>query len=310
MIDANKKCTESSTNINQKIMPSTNHYNRVIVKLLNRIAFLQGSLYHINIDLTGFKEYYQKSRSEAKPFDFRLGTHLIIRDISGPTDEGWNYAYPTKQKYIVKLSNYEEYNERLIYEYAAYIIIQSYEAFLQYLKVVLSKYYSNNPKSFYQHKIYRHRMVKSCNSLLQVHRRRNEPLLNESDLMEIIVPGKYGSNFFNSIRKISRHYSEFEDNNNIKIQLNDFHKIFSICRHAITHEESFIRKLSIKKLTSEEIKILEYFAEETNSELYKIKLTYEKTSVILQIICEHAFLIYKSISKKENLNWKVLLKMR
>lgn len=292
-------------------MSTENLYNELIISFLNRIGFLQGAIYHLNSDIKGFEKNYKESREDSQDIDFRLGTKLVISDVSGEMDNGYPFFYPAFGGYSVTLSEHEEFNDRLINEYASFAILQSYEAFRRYLKRILALYYDQHNDAVLKHNLIRQRKCISLNGFLSLFSSRTRNFTYEGILNTLTRnSGKQDSQYFKYLRKISDHYRTFESSNNRKFNFREFHKLYAICRHAITHNNSILNEADIKNLTPFQVKILEFFAGEENSEGRKITLNQKKTSDILVIICEHAFFIYKSISMQENLEWKILKNMK
>lgn len=290
-------------------MNNQNIYNQYIEEFLERAAFLQGSIYHLSKDINKYREVYIESRQSNIDLDFRLGTHLVISDITGPTDNGWHYVYSTNEGYTVKLTDYDDQNSRLINEYTSFTILQSYEAFRRFLKSILARYYFENQDMVVKHKLLkfkkRNRIIRFWNQLL--HSRQN---FEQEFIFQNMELGKYNSNLFKCLRRLSEHYRKHEKKNNKNLDLIEFHKIFSICRHSITHNDSIVEKDTISRLSKNGKRILDFFATKEVKKGLLINLSQKKASRIIVVICEHVFLIYKSISLAESMNWKILKNMR
>jgi hypothetical protein len=288
-------------------------YDFYIEEFFNRIGFLQGSLYHLDVDLKGFQKQFVRNSSEKLDIDFRLGTRLVISDLSGPTDNGWIIRYPTDVKYRVTISDYEKYTQNLVYEYSAFALLQAYEAFTLFIKSILASYFQSNVHLAYKVGIIRGKRAKCFLKPLMVlflKKKENNKILDFNNLMNNMNCGKNNSNLFKYLRKLSQHYKHHEINNNRSINLIDFSKVFAIARHSITHNASIISAKSLDSLNKGQLEILKYFVENDKlSGKMIIKLTQKKSSEILVIISEHAFLIFKSLSICSGQDWKILKNM-
>lgn len=291
-------------------MSKKNIYDEIIISFLKRIGFLQGAIFHLKSDIKGFEESYKKTREASKNIDFRLGTKLVISDVSGETDKGFLFFYPAFGGYTIKLSDYKKFNDRLINEFASFALLQSYEAFRSFLKKILADYYHQHKNEVFDHKLIREKR-NILNWILHRTRSKYDNLTHDMIMTSLNRnPGKHDSQYFRYLRKISDHYRNFESTNNRDLDFREFHKVFALCRHAITHTNSILQEPEIKDLSSKQVKILDFLADEKVPGGRKIFLNQEKTSKLLVAICEHAFLVYKSISLKEGFEWKILKNMK
>jgi len=291
-------------------MTEENIYKEYVESFFIRIGFLNGSLFHLRENINGFEKLYSKSKKETEVDKFMLGARLAISDVSGPTDNGALYFYVTKGKYTVTESNFKEYNEGIINEFASFVILQSYESFKLFLKSVISLYYSRYPELIKGHGVIRpkkrNHFLVFLNSLFT----RNKEKYEMKDIMQKLNPGKFDSLLFRYLRKLSKHYKKYERNNNRRIDFQEFHKVYALCRHSITHNNSFIKNSETKHFTPYQKKVLNYFAPVETENGKRIKLNQKDTAEILVRICEHAFLIFKSLSIQEGLDWKILKNMK
>ncbi len=291
-------------------MAEENVFAKYIESLFIRIVFLNGSLFHLNENIKGFEKLYSKSKKGNRDNDFMMGARLAIADVSGPTDNGALHFYVTKGKYIVTESNFIEYNEGIVNEFASFVILQSYESFRLFLKSVISLYYSRNPKLIKKHKILR---TKKSNFLIRIFNslfNRKVKCYDMTEIMQDLNTGKFDSRLFKYLRKIAKHYKEFERTNNRNIDFLEFYKVYALCRHAITHSNSIIDNSQIKHFSSYQKKVLNYFTNEGTQSGKRIKLNQKETTEIIVRVCEHAFLIFKSLSIQEGFEWKILKNMK
>ena len=113
-----------------------NTFQATIETLFSRISILQGTLCYLEYALTNYGKFIKRKfeESSGESPDFLLGTSLIICDLTGPTDNGWNYYYPTAPNYKVTVSNNDKEIEKLINRESSFILAQGYEAFSVFLK--------------------------------------------------------------------------------------------------------------------------------------------------------------------------------
>lgn len=119
-----------------------NSISEPLKQFYSRIASLKGTLYHIDITLTNYTKVYIENSEKYKDKipDFALGSNLVISDITGPTDNGWEYVFSTNGKHIVKLSTYQEEVGKLLEREVGHSLSQAYEAYTTFLKDQIISY--------------------------------------------------------------------------------------------------------------------------------------------------------------------------
>lgn len=271
-----------------------------IEKFFDRIANLKGTLLHIDNALNNHSANLKKQieNTEKEMPDFALGSRLVISDLTGISDKGWKYYYPTGGKHIVRLSNYDEEIEKIVKREVAYSISQGHEAFSTYLKDILACYFAENISEA----------------------RRLKVLGNNDDLSSIIwaakirniKPGKNNKNIFNLIRNIRNNFGVSEVTNNENLNFKDWYHVFSIARHKITHTNSKIFKddKDLKDLTPNQLDYLKRFFpyQETDDYIF-LNIPRIAGDTVLNLLSEYAFLIFKELSIKSGYNWKILKNM-
>ena len=107
-----------------------NILHREITYFFKRLLELEATLGHIesilNRDFKNIKNQFSKS-SKLPPFLF--GNSLVISDQTGPTDNGWQYNYPTGIHKTITFRNYTREIKEIVNREAGYSIAQSHEAF-------------------------------------------------------------------------------------------------------------------------------------------------------------------------------------
>ena len=118
-------------------------YQSTIENYINRITELQGTLFHIwsilRKDYQKVFERYMKSEIDDQPS--LISNILVISDITGPTDNGWEYNYPAGNSRNIPYSKYEAEIANLVARESAFMCAQSHEAFETYFNRGVNRYH-------------------------------------------------------------------------------------------------------------------------------------------------------------------------
>lgn len=277
-----------------------NAFQDTIETLFSRISILQGTLSYLDYALTNYGKFLKKKFEESNEElpDFLLGTKLVICDLTGPTDNGWNYYYPTAPNYKVTFSSNDKEVEKLINRESSFILAQGYEAFSVFLKNTLIEYFKIFPKKAIDIKL-----VKNEIDLLDI---------NWNDKIRGLRTGRNHKELFKILHKIEPSLSLSEKENNKNVNLDDWYQVISLIRHKITHSNNEILKTDrdFKDLSSiQKSYFEEYFLFEENDESFVINLNRKICKNNLDLLVEYAFLIFKSICIKSKFDWKILKNM-
>lgn len=271
-----------------------NPYRKDLDIFFNRIIELKGTLFHVADILKKDLKKKKKVNSEFKEkIKSAVVSHLIISDISGPTDNGWEINFPTDVTREVLWEKYKNEIEKLISREACFLIAQSSEAFLRYFKNTVGTYLFLNKD--YANKI--DPQFSDCNTIDEYKSwvRRSGKINSTSWLFKILEEG-------------CPKFQKVSTDNNLNVKFSDFYQALSFFRHKVTHSSSTFTKEEIEdKNWSKEIKAIfdYYFPYETKSEdIFIFKLDKLKGQNNLKRIAEIAFQMYKALSICSELEWK------
>lgn len=272
--------------------------------LFKKIANLQGTLLHIENALTSyskiFKQRYEESKVKFKDRvpDFALGSSLIISDLTGETDNGWNYYYPTKRKHIVAASKYDHEIYYLIRRETGYSLAQGFEAFSTFLKDILATYFAEKSSEAIKLKVIDE--IDWSTDINWKNKMRNNT-------------GKNNKNLFKLIRRISNDFEYSEQNNNKEIDLQAWYSAYSLFRHKMTHSSGKLLKndKEFKHFNPKEREYLKrYFPYRETDDVLIFEINRREGDLCLNILAEYAFLIFKELSIKLDRDWKILKYMK
>jgi hypothetical protein len=274
-------------------------------KYFNRIANLQGTLLHIEKALTDyskiFRQRYDKSKDTYKDKvpDFALGLRLIISDLTGETDNGWDFYFPTDGKHIVTATNYDSEIDNLIKRETGFSLAQGFEAFSTFLKDILASYFMIKPYEGIRFNI--------------IDERVDIKEIDWGDAIRDFKSGKNNKNLFKLIRKINSDFEYSERNNNKQIDFKDWYTVYSLFRHKMVHESGKLLKTDkdFRNFNSEQMRYLESyfpFLESEDKLIFNIKR--KVGDISLKLLSEYAFLIFKELSITLGYDWKILKNMK
>ncbi|MFT4523023.1 MAG: hypothetical protein ACI8ZN_001975 [Bacteroidia bacterium] len=277
------------------MIQTKNYFAPILQEFFDRVAHLEGTLYHLNVALTEFSfAHLEKYIFKGNQQEMMLGTALVISDLTGSHDNGWQINYPTGSNYMVIVSEYKQESHELINRESRYTIAQAYEAFSKLIKDFLAKYCELN-SSIFDGEISEPRSFNLCRSFL-----------------DTIKSERYNKGYFKILRSICASLEQFEANNNTNLSLTTWYKCLGFVRNKITHSDckftaddrEYIRLTSIEK------KYLNmYFNAIKEGDQFEISLPIELGKKHLKLICEYAFLIFKELSQTTGQEWRVLKDM-
>jgi hypothetical protein len=263
-----------------------------------RIADLQHSLFYFDTVLN--QSYWQTSKKIAESKEdqknvFGMLSRLVISDITGPNDSGWEYNYATGFQKVVWFDTLRSEIDSLLSRESGFMIAQAHEAFESFLKIqVATAFYNKKVES--QLKEFKKVDLTSIESCIGYVSRKIRPEIN-NDV------------YFKALREICPEYLDFEINNNLKHDLYAFYFVIAEIRHALTHSELIIKRHRLKNFSSEHFDILTKFKISKETDL-GLELVIRKLDgdQIIKRLSEIAFTIYKALSIQFGFEWMILKK--
>lgn len=282
--------------------PKENNYlTPSVIQLFKRVEYYKGYINHIEHDVKKYSqnliEKLQTSNLFPEKTEIQIkGSRLVISDLTGETDQGWeiNYPLPT-EGYKVSNIDYLEKNEQLIQVFSSTLFVQSYEALETYFKDILTLYFKKNIQLAYE-------------TIGKINCVKEKDSINWEKTVRKIKQGTNNSELLNIFRTISPEFITSELKNNKGIDLSSWYKVISIARHSITHSNSIIKNDLYNQMNKVEHDILSNFFEVQKDDEGRrmIVLSAKQGSELLELICEYGFLIFKCMSIENDLDWKIL----
>ena len=243
-----------------------------------------------------------------------LGSRLIISDISGPTEDGWWYNYPTTSKYVVKFDEYQSKAKDLVTLFCHFTVCQYYEAFETFLKDTLAACCFLNPNVGV--KIIRRYKRTGLNPVLRlIYRLFSIDNIKLSSFEECknevrnFNSGRNNKVLFKILRSLSSSKFKFESNNNTGFSLKVWYRHFSIIRHSITHSNGFITSNQYNEIGTKSYSEY-YFPFIKDDYGYRISIQKKNANAICKLISEYAFQIFKFLSYEMDHEWRILKDIR
>ena len=278
-----------------------NRISKPLDELFIRLATLQGTLYHIQFSLIGHSKDYTKRIEKVKENipDFALGTNLVISDVTGPTDRGWEYIFPTRGQHIVKLSEFNQEIEKLIRRETAYTLSQSFEAFSTFLKNQIAAFLEVDSTHLEKIKPLKDAVI--------------DEYTNWKEKVRKINSGKNNHELFKILRLFAPNLELSEKKNNKLIDFPSWYKSLAFMRHITIHSNSSFSLnnkdyLNLTKIEKEYLE--EYFPFEDKDDNNFFMIERKLGNHNLKILSEYAFLIFKELSIELNEDWMILKYMK
>jgi len=269
-----------------------------IEHFFSQIATLQGTLYHIDSALSKYSKLYleQTETIKDKIPDFALGTNLIISDITGPTDNGWEFNYPTYGQHQVKLSEYEKEVDLLIKRETGYTLSQAYEVFSSFLKSQIRDFLKARPE-----------FIRSFTG------KKLEVASQLQKGIREVRTGKNNKELFNILKLLSPKLELSKESNNKNLNLSIWYECFSFFRHSYVHVGGKFssRESDLVKLSEGGKEYLKHFFPYiVDNENCRFQIERKIGDNNLKLISEYAFLIFKELSIVIEEDWMILKDMK
>ncbi len=224
---------------------------------------------------------------DAKRYDsegarYFSGSALIISDLSGPTDNGWELNFHTGVLRQTLKDGYRDEIVKLVSRECCLTYSQSFEAFETFLKDIL--YYHVTQSEGFRNEV-------------------NAMINPNTKVTRKTMPG--GDKLFKALNKAAGHIiKDLFTDNNLGLRHKETFTALSQARHAIVHSGSIVQlsKVNTSKL---QLDIFNYFFDSEylgNSHL-AIKLDVPRYQKLLKRFSEYAFQIFKAMSINYDLEY-------
>jgi len=207
-------------------------------------------------------------------------SQFILSDWTIQPEKGWTVNRPSGISKKVYHKDYESEVQRIVSSQCCYSFAQGFEALESFCKNLIVLKAEHNLE-------YRTSTEKKRSKKLD----RNS--LSSQDLFDLVkVAG-------------GKAFIEYSRKNFAKIRFKEFWTVISDSRHAITHSNSFVKQHKVFKTSYYEVLYRYLFhLKEGEDDKIELRLDYHKYSHNNKIMGEFAFLVFKSFSESENLEWK------
>lgn len=267
--------------------------------LFRKLNFYNFLIAYIGKRLSNLRDDIERRADESERIDVENlmhGTSLVITDLSGPTDDGWLYHYPTGN-FDVEGVEYLQMLGKFVGREAERVVAQGYEAFETYLYDVTACFCN----------------AKSDQSLAD-HFEGNLPKAQDRDLeaWKKAVRGVYrrkpNTDLIDLLRDLGQDLEEAEAHtNNRGLDLVRWYQISGEVRHAVTHSEGVISNKDIEGLDRKELRILrQKYPGTTTDEGYALQLDVDSAQEALRTFAEYGYAILKALSEKRGYDWEYL----
>jgi len=272
-----------------------NPFLKEIDTFYNRVIELQSTLFQIdNVLRRDLKKQKSTNEKTKDKFTIKSASRLVISDLSGPTDNGWEINFPTDYNKIIKWSEYDQEIENLIAREAGYTIAQSCEAFVRFLRNVVAIQLMHNQ-----------------GEAIAIDKKFSDCKTEEEFKTRVRKVSKLRSteNLFQTIEDTCRKFKSIKEKNNLGIELTNFYEILAFVRHKVTHSSSRFSPSETNNWSESLHAIFEnYFATVQLKKDLLIKMNKQQANRVVKRTAELGFIIFKSLSICNNYEWNILEK--
>jgi hypothetical protein len=270
----------------------TNPFLTELDTYFNRIVELQFSLFQISTVLKrDFKKHQERSDNKTNN-QFKAGSRLGIRDLSGETDNGWEINFSTDYTKFIKSSEYGNEIENFIAREAGYTIAQACEAFVRYLKDVVALQLFH----FEEKAIQTSQKFSKCKTKEDYKRQLREIRKLRSPKL-----------LFQILKQSSPEFKEMNKKNNLNIELTSFYEVLAFVRHKVTHSSSRFKRSAKEDWSREKNNIFNnYYSTIPIENELLIKMKRLRAQRVIKRTAELGFGIFKSLSLCNSYEWDII----
>jgi hypothetical protein len=279
-----------------------NPLNPPMYNLFYHLNTLNGLLFTLENQLKGFDKLYRDFISKSSIDITRIfsGNSLVIRDLTGWTEEGFVKQYPSG-KFISKGEEYFKLIMVLLARESAWTVSQAYEAYEKFLKDILATFLLENQY------IAATKKVEKFESNKKTHNLKKIPISFWRAYLDYHY--KTNKDKLKFIRKICPEISKSETQNNREINLTEWFDVVEELRHSATHSYFIIKTDKMKNWSKGKREILKkYFSGNNTDQGYKLDITKDEATFCLELFSEYSFQIYKMMSISRGYDWNILQK--
>ena len=275
----------------RKISVRMETFQFLIDRYFERVLYLLGTLNHIKKVFKDEAARLEKYGEKHPDLPFITGTHLVISDLTGDTDKGWELNYSTGKSRSIGYEEYESEMTALLNRESAFMISQCYEALETFLKDLIALHLFQRSRQGENY----HSKFDGCSSYAEFKTTiRTIRSTNNKDLFKLL-------------KKSCPEYKAAEESNNLGFNLYSWYQAYSVVRHSVTHQSSIIKKEQLAKLQPLEKALLEkYFPGSIVNDSYHIDISFGQATKTLKRITEFGFLLFKCVSICNGEDWQIL----
>jgi len=270
-----------------------------IRELFTRIEYLKGYVFQFDNDIRNYSKILVKRLHEQGIIKDNenislKASRIAISDLTEDTSYRNYYALPT-ELYEVSSEDFADKNDQLIQVISSLLVAQAYDATETFLKRILILYFENNPQI-------------GIETIGKLNCKWNKKEIDWEDTVKKLRQGENNKELLSIFRILSPEFNEAEIANNRSLDLRIWFNMISIVRHSIVHSNTILKPELFNGLGNNGQKILTFFFNVENENLgnKKLIISAKQASRAMEIFCEFGFLMFKSLSKTANLNWRIL----
>jgi hypothetical protein len=275
-----------------------NPYRTALKALWGKLNHINGILFLIVNQIERYEEQQQRLWKQKNiKFPRFAGYSLPMTDLTGPTDSGWLYHYPTGV-FSVKGHEFAKMKEDVIRRISCYSVAQGYEAFETFLKDTVAGYLCVHPSKA------------KCRDVREFEERCGKTDRSKVTYwMELVrfAKGTYGGQdnrkLFRFLQDVVPVLKVAEKDNTRRMDLTKWYKAASVARHAITHSRLEIAEGSWNCLHKSD---KTYFPCMTEGRRRFLVLKGKHAENCLRLFAEYGFLIFKCLSQSEGYEWNIV----
>lgn len=285
---------------------SKNPLLSALVKFHKRLNTSCGLLYLLESNIRNveykIKKYIETNHS-TEPVMYS-GSRVPFTDLTGPTDNGWLFHYPTEEAFCVADQDYVDAINKAMCQFVGKTIAEMYEAFETFLKDITASYLKINSDVTNAEK-----QTKFDDSGKSVNLTKGSIKYWRAYVEYCNRDGANNRGIFKMLRKLSPDLRIAETQNVLGVDLQNWYQAVSTVRHAVTHSNYEINDNAWDKLNdNQRILLRKYFSFKTKNAIRYLCITRGDCDKVAEMFAAYGFSIFKSLSIQQGYDWVSYIK--
>ena len=277
----------------------TSPFLEPLMVLWGRLNFISGMLFILSNYTDNYRDALRRKYGEGrKDLSWLMcGKSVPITDLTGPTDNGWLYHYPSGG-FSAQGEEYLSSADVIVRRESAWVVAQGYEAFETFLKDSLAVFFLHAPSTADSKKLQEFDRRDNCSA-------DRSTTAYWRQFVGETYRGRNNQEILKALRQHAPGLAEAEKDNTRNIDLVKWYASAGAARHAVAHSNMRLNASGLSHIPPDDSV---YFPFEDKDGEKVLNLGQKQADKCIETFAEYAFQVFKYLSKATNDEWDILEK--